>query len=51
MTLAPLHEARARGYQIGVLQASALGYSVYRRLGFEDFGKLSVYLWDSSVPG
>jgi hypothetical protein len=34
------------GYKIGILQASAMGYPVYQRLGFEDFGKLSVYLWN-----
>jgi ribosomal protein S18 acetylase RimI-like enzyme len=47
VTLAPLLEARQRGYQIGVLQASQKGYNVYRRLGFQDYGKLSVYLWEN----
>jgi hypothetical protein len=46
VTLAPLLEARGMGYRIGILQASTSGYSVYRRLGFQDFGKLSVYLWE-----
>ena len=46
ITLAPLLEAREMEYRIGILQASKLGYSVYRRLGFQDFGKLSVYLWE-----
>jgi GNAT superfamily N-acetyltransferase len=46
-TLAPLLEARQMGYQIGVLQASQKGYNVYRRLGFQDFGKLSIYLWEN----
>ncbi|HET9590985.1 MAG TPA: GNAT family N-acetyltransferase [Anaerolineales bacterium] len=45
VTLAPLLQARELGYRIGILQASAMGYNVYRRLGFQDFGKLSVYLW------
>jgi GNAT superfamily N-acetyltransferase len=45
--LAPLLEARQMGYQIGVLQASQKGYNVYRRLGFQDFGKLSIYLWEN----
>ncbi|HET9909132.1 MAG TPA: GNAT family N-acetyltransferase [Anaerolineales bacterium] len=47
ITLAPLLRARELGYQIGVLQASLNGYNVYRRLGFQDFGKLSLYLWEN----
>jgi len=46
ITLAPLLEARKMGYHVGILQASSMGYNVYRRLGFQDFGKLSVYLWE-----
>jgi hypothetical protein len=46
ITVAPLLDARTMGYKIGILQASAMGYPVYQRLGFEDFGKLSVYLWN-----
>jgi hypothetical protein len=47
ITLAPLLDARAMGYRIGILQASQLGYKVYRRLGFQDYGKLSVYMWEN----
>ena len=47
VTLAPLLEARQRGYRIGILQASKEGYNAYRRLGFQDYGKLSVYLWEN----
>jgi GNAT superfamily N-acetyltransferase len=47
VTLAPLLKARELGYQIGILQASQTGYNVYRRLGFQDFGKLSLYLWEN----
>ena len=47
ITLAPLLEARQMGYRIGMLQASQKGYNIYRRLGFQDFGKLSVYLWEN----
>ncbi len=35
------------GYDMAILQASDLGYRVYRRLGFQDYGKLSVYLWEN----
>jgi len=48
ITLAPLLEARRMGYRVGILQASSMGYKVYQRLGFHDFGKLSVYLWEHS---
>jgi len=47
VTLAPLLEARELGYRISILQASQRGYGVYRRLGFQDFGKLSVHLWEN----
>ena len=47
VTLAPLLEARQLGYRIGILQASKAGYNAYRRLGFQDYGKLSVYLWEN----
>jgi GNAT superfamily N-acetyltransferase len=47
ITLSPLLEARELGYRIGILQASKGGYNVYRRLGFQDFGNLSVYLWEN----
>jgi len=46
ITTAPLLDARAMGFHIGILQASAMGHSVYQRLGFQDFGKLDVYLWN-----
>ena len=49
ITLAPLLEARRLGYRVGVLQASQMGYNVYRRLGFQDFGKLSVFLWENKA--
>jgi len=49
ITLAPLFEARERGYHVGVLQASSMGYNVYRKLGFDDFGKLSVFLWENKI--
>jgi ribosomal protein S18 acetylase RimI-like enzyme len=34
ITLAPLLEARARGYRYCCLQSSTKGYNIYRRLGF-----------------
>jgi hypothetical protein len=26
-----------------------MGYNVYRRIGFQDFGKLSLYLWEQQT--
>jgi GNAT superfamily N-acetyltransferase len=45
ITLAPLHEARALGYRIGVLGSSEMGYKVYLRLGFREYCKFGLYIW------
>ena len=43
VTMAALLEARRRGYAVAILQASDLGYPVYRRLGFREYGRLNEY--------
>ncbi len=43
LTLRPLLDARATGLRHAVLQASADGAPVYRRLGFEAFGAITEY--------
>ena len=45
LTLAPLREARAMGYRIGILHSSLMGLGVYRRLGFQEYCKMSNYVW------
>jgi GNAT superfamily N-acetyltransferase len=47
LTLAALREARSLGYRIGILQASGMGSSVYRRLGFQAYGRMNSYLWEN----
>jgi hypothetical protein len=43
--MAPLLDARARGYCVGVLQASEMGYPVYARMGFTEQFRYHAYLW------
>lgn len=43
MTLAPLREARHRGYRVGVLSPSEMGLSMYKRLGFRTYCTMSFY--------
>lgn len=43
MTWRPLRDARARGADLGVLQAAPGGVSLYRRLGFRPFGDITEF--------
>jgi GNAT superfamily N-acetyltransferase len=45
MTLSTLQEARRQGYHIGVLTASPMGITTYRRIGFQEVCTFSLYLW------
>ena len=42
LTTLPLMEARKAGYEVGVLQASAMGESIYRKIGFKTYGTIPV---------
>ena len=48
MTLSPLIDARRMGYAIGVLFSSEMAVGLYRRLGFQEYGKGYIYLWQES---
>ena len=45
VTRAPLLAARDRGYHVGVLQASEMGYPVYARMGFTEQFRYRAYRW------
>jgi hypothetical protein len=45
VTMAPLLDARARGYAVGVLQASEMGYPVYAQMGFSEQFRYHTYRW------
>ena len=43
-TAQALRQVRALGYKTGILQSSAMGESVYRKLGFKQFGIMPLYV-------
>ena len=45
MTLRALLDARDAGHRLGVLTSSTMGLGVYKRLGFEEFGRIGRYVW------
>lgn len=51
ITLRPLLQARLRGYRVGILQASEMGLSVYRSLGFQEYCQIRSYRWRPETKG
>lgn len=43
-TAEALRIARQLGYRVGILQSSPAGHSIYRRLGFADFGTVPMFV-------
>jgi ribosomal protein S18 acetylase RimI-like enzyme len=43
ITLKPLQAARERGYRIGTLQSSDIGFNVYKKLGFRHLCKIECF--------
>jgi GNAT superfamily N-acetyltransferase len=46
IVLAPLREARALGYRAGILHGSEMAYSVYHRIGFREYCRISYYIME-----
>ena len=42
----PFIDAVERGYKIGILHSTQMGYNMYNRLGFEEICKLVSYQWN-----
>jgi ribosomal protein S18 acetylase RimI-like enzyme len=51
MTLAPLADAAALGYRAAILQASEMGFPVYRSLGFHQVGRVDNYFRPDATHG
>lgn len=47
MTMLPLLEARQTGYRVAILQASSMGYPIYKNLGFNDVCMYRLYMQSS----
>jgi GNAT superfamily N-acetyltransferase len=48
VTRAPLLDARALGYRVGILQSSSQGFPVYQRLGFQQVCVMDHYFWTNA---
>lgn len=49
MSSVPFVDAVDKGYKIGILHSTEMGYNVYKRLGFQEICKLIRYRWNPSV--
>ena len=50
MTHHPLMYARCQGYDVGILQSSAMGLGVYSSLGFREYCQVVSYRWQPELP-
>jgi len=47
ITAMPLIDARKIGYKISILHSTAMGYNLYRRLGYEEICRMVRFVWNS----
>jgi len=45
ITMAPLLQAKKKGYEISILTSSELGFNVYSRIGFKECCKYGQYIY------
>jgi len=45
ISTAAILDARNRGYKVGILQSSNVGFNVYKRMEFKRVGTLKVYIY------
>jgi GNAT superfamily N-acetyltransferase len=45
LSLSPLLDAQAMGYNVAVLESSPLGQKIYLQLGFREYCRVRSYLW------
>ena len=46
ISMAPLLTARELGYRVAVLNPSDMSYGMYKRLGFQERYRMSLYVWE-----
>ena len=51
ITATALQDARALGYRVGILHASAMGVGIYRQLGFQEYCTIGQYIWAAESEG
>lgn len=45
ITIKPLVDARIQGYRVGILHSTEMGFNMYSNLGFQEYCKISQYVW------
>jgi hypothetical protein len=48
MTLTPLREASALGYQVAILHSTDVAAGVYGNLGFKELCKIGQFVWSEA---
>ncbi len=49
ISLAPLYEAKEKGYEIATLISSDVGFNVYKRIGFNEYCRFEMFAWSPDL--